>query len=253
MQIVIIGTGNIATVLSKKITIAGHKVVQVYGRSKEAASAFASALQTSYCTNWNEISQDADIYIIALSDSALLGNAVQLKLKEQLIVHTAGAVAMDVLKNISANYGILYPLQTIRKETDHLPAIPFLVDACNEVSKDKIIALAKTISTDVSLANDSKRIKYHLAAVVANNFSNYLYTLAENYCKNNGLQFNHLLPLIDETTARLHHFSPGKVQTGPAIRKDMATIHRHLDLLNDEPALQKVYQQLSEAILAHHW
>ena len=253
MQIVIIGTGNTATVLARKLKLAGHLIVQVYGRNAEAAAALAAELGAISCSEWHTITQQAELYIIAIADSALAGNDIHLKLTNQLVVHTAGAVSMDVLKNISSSYGVLYPYQTLRKEIEHLPAIPFLIDGNTAKVKEQLLHIAGSISSNVGIAGDAARIKYHLCAVIANNFSNYLYTLTEAYCRKNDLDFNNLLPLIDETAGRLHHSAPAAVQTGPAIRKDSTTINKHLQLLRDDSALQKWYQLFSDEIQGYKW
>ena len=253
MQIVIIGTGNTATVLGKKLLAAGHDIVQVYGRSQAAATELAEQLNAQSCSAWDAIYQQAALYIVAIADKALAGGEVHLQLTDQLVVHTAGAVSMEVLKNISPNYGVLYPLQTIRKEVDPMPDIPLLIDGSTIAAKETIAALAKTIAQKVSYSNDAARIQYHLCAVMTNNFSNYLYTLTEEYCKKNGLHFSHLLPLIDETARRLHRFSPRNIQTGPAIRKDVGTIEQHLGLLENDPALKKMYRFFSDQMMDFDW
>ena len=249
MQIVIIGTGNTATVVSKKLKAAGHSIIQVFGRNPEAAALLAGQLNAAACSAWNAITIDAELYIIALADKAITTDTIQLRLKDQLVVHTAGAVSMDILKKISSSYGVLYPFQSIRKEIEILPDIPLLIDASSDAAKEKLMALAKTISFSVRFADDATRMKYHLCAVMTNNFSNYLYAVTEDYCKKQALDFHFLLPLIDETARRLHHFSPRSVQTGPAIRGDMTTIEHHLQLLKDEPELQKIYSFFTEQIL----
>ncbi len=134
-----------------------------------------------------------------------------------------------------------------------LPDITFLADANTGIAKEKLFALAKTISQKVIMANDTQRMQYHLCAVMTNNFSNYLYVLAEDYCNKHGLDFSSLLPLIDQTAERLHQSSPRLVQTGPAIRKDMITIQHHLNLLNEEPLLKNLYKIFSDDILQYPW
>ncbi len=253
MQIVIIGTGNVAAILGRKLKLAGHAIVQVFGRNELTASALAAELGAKPCSLWNAITQSAELYIIAIADKALAEIEKQLHLKNQLVVHTAGAVSINVLKNVSSNYGVLYPYQTLRKEIEPIPEIPLLIDANTETSAQQLMDLAKTISVNVTRANDDERMKYHLCAVLTNNFSNYLFTVAADYCQKNGLDFNNLLPLIDETASRLHRFSPHAVQTGPGIRKDLSTIDRHLNLLNNEPGLKNLYKVLSEEILKYPW
>jgi predicted short-subunit dehydrogenase-like oxidoreductase (DUF2520 family) len=253
MQIVIIGTGNTATVLGLKLKEAGNNIAQVYGRNPAAAAALAEKLKSAYSSEWNAITQNADLYIIAIADKALPEVAAHLKLKDQLVVHSAGAVSIKVLKDVSTNYGVFYPFQTIRKEVLPIPEIPMMIDASSVAAKETLLNLAKTISKKVSIANDEERMQYHLCAVIANNFSNFIYTLTENYCKQNSLDFSNLLPLIDETAGRLHHFSPRTVQTGPAIRKDLATIEHHLSLLKNDPALKEMYRFFSERMIEFDW
>ncbi|HTL10759.1 MAG TPA: DUF2520 domain-containing protein [Chitinophagaceae bacterium] len=253
MQIVMIGTGNVATVLLKKLKGAGHTIVQVYGRNPSAAAALAAQYNALHCSQWKDIDASAALYIIALSDTALLNGEVQLQLQQQLVVHTAGAVSKNILQGVSASYGVLYPYQSIRKELDNIPPIPLLVDANTEDGKNHLLALATSISDQVSLAGDEERARYHLCAVMVNNFTNYLCTLAEAYCKKHGLQFTNLLPLIRETAERLATASPATVQTGPAIRHDEPTLQRHLQLLQQEPAMAELYQVFSKQIMAYPW
>jgi predicted short-subunit dehydrogenase-like oxidoreductase (DUF2520 family) len=253
MKIVIMGTGNIATVLGRKFKMAGHIIVQVYGRSKEATIGLSKELGATAIIDRSAITRDAELYLLALSDSALTEADQYLQLTDQLIVHTAGSVSIDVLRNISSNYGVFYPLQTIRKEVEPIPEIPLFIDANNEASKQQLMGLGKTISSSVNEAGDIQRTRYHLCAIIVNNFSNYFYAVAENYCLLHELDFKNLLPLIEETAHRLQQFSPRQVQTGPAVRNDAITIQKHLELLNDDPRLRDLYSLLSENIFQFKW
>lgn len=253
MKIVIIGTGNVATVLAKKLAVAGHTILQVYGRNGEAAMALANQVSAASCSSLAAITQDAELYIAAVADGGLESIAANLRLHDQLLVHTAGAVSIEIFKGVSSAYGVFYPFQSIRKEIDPMPELPVMIDASTAAAKELLLATAKTISEKVSIADDAVRAKYHLCAVITNNFSNYLNTLAEAYCLKNGLHFSNLLPLFDESARRLHHFSPRQTQTGPAIRQDAATIRRHLDMLKADAALAGLYRVFSDEIASHPW
>ncbi|MEP7277656.1 MAG: Rossmann-like and DUF2520 domain-containing protein [Bacteroidota bacterium] len=253
MKIVVIGTGHVAVVLSVKLKAAGHRILQVFGRNRLAAAVLADACDASTCASWDDITPNAELYIIAVADQALTGNAIHLAVENQLVVHTAGAVSIDVLKGMSSSYGVLYPLQTIRKEVVPTPAIPFMIDANTAAGRETLAALASTISQKVVFANDTQRLQYHLCAVITNNFSNYLYVLAEDYCQRQGLDFTNLLPLLAETSRRLQQFSPRQVQTGPAVRGDGTTIQRHIQLLENEPALFGLYKMFSDQVRAFNW
>jgi predicted short-subunit dehydrogenase-like oxidoreductase (DUF2520 family) len=248
MEIIIIGTGNVATVLGRKLKKAGHIIVQVCGRNRQAADALAAELQASACYDMRDVTDAGAFYLIALADDALKDIGQTLQLPGKLVAHTAGAVSKDVLKKVSANYGIFYPLQSLRKEMTLTPEMPVFIDAANDDSNNKLHALARTISNNVNNATDEQRTQLHLAAVMVNNFTNHLYLLAEKYCQQHGLDFKLLLPLIKETANRLDQYAPEDVQTGPAVRNDMITIQKHMDMLDYDPSLKALYKLMTESI-----
>lgn len=247
MEIVIIGTGNTASVLGRKFKEAGHRIVQVFGRNGTAASELANMLAAEHTDRWDKIKEDADLYLLAVSDAAIEEVMKKLNLSKKTVVHTAASVSKDVLKN-AAHYGIFYPLQSLRKEATSLPEIPLLIDAGDEKTLHLLKNLANSISEKVKVANDEERVKLHLAAVFSNNFVNHLYLMAEKYCVREGIDFRLLLPLIKETANRLDVLSPSQAQTGPAIRRDTPTIHKHLEVLNAYPQSKALYTLFTESI-----
>ncbi|HSC52779.1 MAG TPA: F420-dependent NADP oxidoreductase [Phnomibacter sp.] len=249
MDIVIIGTGNVATVLGHAMRQAGHSIVQVYGRNAEKAESLALQLQSKATTQLEEISLHAGLYMIAVADKAISEIANQLRLKDAMVVHTAGSVPLHLLQTISANHGVLYPLQSLR--APHLPTapVPLMVHANSTENLEMLLRFAKTISPIVQPCNDDNRLHLHLAAVLVNNFTNHLYKLAWDYCQQQGLDFQLLLPIIQETAQRVSAYPPAEVQTGPANRKDVSTMDRHLAMLQDNPDLKAMYQMMSSSIM----
>jgi predicted short-subunit dehydrogenase-like oxidoreductase (DUF2520 family) len=248
MEIVIIGTGNTATVLGRKLKAAGHKIVQVYGRDSAAASKLAYELGTGSTNYWNVVYREADIYILAVSDIAIKEIVQELRLPDKTVVHTAASVSKNILKDASGHFGVFYPLQSLKKESGHLPDIPLIIDAGDEATFRELEVLAHSISDKVVEADDTERMKLHLAAVFCNNFVNHLYALAEAYCHSEGIDFQLLLPLIRETASRLDEIPAAQSQTGPALRNDRATIDRHLELLQKYSQLKKIYLLFTESI-----
>ena len=247
-KVVIIGSGNVATVLGIRIKMAGHEIVQVFSRKREHAALLAEELHCPHTTYWSQITPEADIYLVALADSALLSLGDNLSLPGKLVLHTAGAVSKAVLLPVSQNSGVLYPLQSLRKEIRPFPPIPLLVDANTPVDQGRIADFARSISGQVQEADDATRLKLHLGAVIVNNFSNHLYTLAEDYCRLEKIDFTLLLPTIQETAGRLTHFLPRDTQTGPAIRGDKATIEKHLRLLHGYENITALYELFTKQI-----
>lgn len=249
MDIVIIGSGNVASVLGRKFKAAGHDISQVVSRNASAATRLAYELDTESTNYPSIIKRNADVYLIAVSDDAIPVVAADIKLPGKIVAHTAASVNMDVLKPITNHYGVFYPLQSLRKEDLDPPVAPIFFDGSDEVTRKKLEALANSISPQhVGQAGDNARMKLHVAAVFVNNFTNHLYALAEGYCKKEGIDFKELIPLIEETSSRVKEMSPSGTQTGPAIRHDNETIQKHLALLASHPQLKKVYELLTASI-----
>lgn len=248
MRITMIGSGNVATVLSRRMHGAAHIIEQVYSRDPEHAAKLAIEVDADALASIDALSSSSDIYIISVADKAIPALAAQLRLAGKLVVHTAGSVPMNALEPISADYGVLYPLQTIRKELSVSPYLPVLVDGSSPWSRTRIFSFAQSFADRVEYANDEDRSKLHLAAVVSNNFSNYLFTLAEAYCRKEGVKFELIIPLLEETVKRLYDASPADVQTGPAIRGDVATMSKHLEMLKEHPDLKEAYEWFSRRI-----
>ncbi len=250
MNVVIIGAGNVATVLSRLIKKNGHTILQVLSQHAASANLLAAELNCASENDLKAINTHADIYLIAVTDSSIKELSIKLKLNNKLVVHTAGSISKEILKPISTNYGVLYPLQSLRKERKEAGEnIPLLIDAGTTESVNMLQNFATSIVTNVSFANDDQRLKLHIAAVLVSNFTNHLYTLAAEYCKGEAIDFNLLLPLIEETALRLRQHPPAEMMTGPAFRGDVKTIENHLAKLDSYTHIQNLYLKMTESIL----
>jgi len=249
MKIVLIGSGNVATILGRLCVKQGHQVIQVMSRHTGNAQKLAEELGCAYDNYDGKTDTNADIYIVSITDGVLFDLNKSFSLGDKLIVHTAGSVTKDVLKDISSRYGILYPFQSLRKELEHLPEIPLLVDGNTEETITAIETFARSLSATVRRTTDEERIKLHVAGVVVNNFTNHLYALAEDFCKAEQIDFKLLFPLIKETTERITQFSPKQMQTGPALRNDVFTLDKHLKILAAHPKLKYLYLKLTDSIM----
>ena len=244
MQIVLIGSGNVAFHLAKAFTEAQIPVSQIFGRNTTELQKISEQFSIPFST---ETLADADLYIISVSDSSITEVSSLIKNKNALVAHTSGSVSREAL---SGNYrkSVFYPLQTFSKSKNlDYSKIPFFIDAENENDEEILKNLASKISKNVMLANDEKRKYIHLTAVFACNFVNHLYARAKEISDSQGIPFDYFLPLIDETTQKIHELEPKLAQTGPAIRNDEKVLKLHESLLTDEEKL-KIYKTLNESI-----
>ena len=252
MKIVLIGAGNVATVLGKLFYKHGHQIVQIVGRRKETAELLANQLNCKAVLSIKNISYDADLYIIAIPDDAVKLVADELRLPNKMVVHTAGTLRVDTIQKISELIGVIWPLQSLRKEIKEIPEIPFVIDGNNLDVTKRLNKFLHTVTEKVIVLKDKERIKLHLSAVMVSNFTNHLYTLAQDYCKENDLPFNFLTPLITETALRLNLYEAKEVQTGPSVRGDNVTVAAHLSLLENREQLQLLYKQFDKSIKEQH-
>ena len=68
MQLVILGTGNVATVLGKAFHAKGHGIIAVWGRDTAAAKGLAESVQSTAYYSIAALPKDADAYMIAVAD-----------------------------------------------------------------------------------------------------------------------------------------------------------------------------------------
>lgn len=253
--IVFIGAGNLAVNLAKALYQKGFRIVQVYSRTKESASALATAVEAEYTTDLRAVSKDAKLYIVSLKDAAFVGLLSQITEGKQdaLLVHTAGSIPMGIWEGYAERYGAFYPMQTFSKQREvDFQEIPFFVEAKRPEDVELLKAIADTLSEKVYEATSEQRKKLHLAAVFSCNFTNHLYALAAELLEKSNLPFEVMLPLIDETARKVHELAPRDAQTGPAVRYDENVINDHLSMLEDVPALQEIYKLMSKSIHEHH-
>ncbi|MBR9920836.1 MAG: DUF2520 domain-containing protein [Bacteroidetes bacterium] len=252
-KIVLIGAGKLASQLAPALSVAPDvKLLQVYNRNHQKAKDLALSASCDYAENIRDISSQADLYIIAVSDRAIGQVATELKTvipADSLVVHTSGATPSTVLGKSFSRFGVFYPLQTFSlSRKANFEEIPMLLDAARETDLIFLEELANSISPKVYRITDEERAQLHVAAVFACNFSNHNYVIAQEILGQKGLSLDLLRPLILETARMVQENSPENVQTGPAIRGDQPTLDRHLEQLADRPDLQHIYKLLSKHI-----
>ncbi|ATL49503.1 hypothetical protein COR50_21270 [Chitinophaga caeni] len=248
MEIVIIGSGNVAHCFGHFMKLHGHQIKQVISRNVDHAAELAELLHAESSSDLLDINMEVDIYLLAVNDGALAELNDELRLGKRFVLHTAGAVPLSAISKISSNTGVMYPLQSLRKEIKSYPDIPLILEAANEDVMRRIQALAQSISSNISVKNSAERLKLHLAAVFCNNFTNHLQALTKDFCDREQLDYHLLHPILQETFNRLEKFAPTEVQTGPAIRNDQVTMQKHLDILKAYPTMGMVYPVISESI-----
>lgn len=243
VRVILLGGGNLASHLAKAFSNSSEiELTQIFNRT---LSHIIDNKDIAPVTDSLDELLEADICVICTSDAAIDCISQKLMHKNCLIVHTSGATSMDVLQN--KRKGVFYPLQSFTKDAViDFSKIPFCLETNNAEDYLLLEKMALAIATKVYTMSSVQRKKLHIAAVFVNNFVNYMYHIGEDICNKNGIPFEVLYPLIQETAEKIQYLSPKVAQTGPAVRKDKKTVALHESQLEANEKL--IYTLLSEAI-----
>ncbi|MBY0424870.1 MAG: DUF2520 domain-containing protein, partial [Cytophagales bacterium] len=177
-QLSIIGTGNIASYLSRALEKGGHTINEVCGRNINKARSICSKLYTAEPILGYDLSNSSsEIFIIAVSDDSIEQVAQELivPFDNSLVVHTSGSQPLEILKYLPCSTGVFYPLQSITHGQFPDPnKIPFCIESSDHFSLEKLTSLGESLSEAVYEVSSDERKLLHIAAVFASNFSNYM-------------------------------------------------------------------------------
>lgn len=248
MEIGIIGTGKLAHKLAFAIKALPHATLRIIcGRSASKAKRILDIGTATYIRRIGEI-PELDLLIISVSDDSILDVSQQIHPSTKtLVVHTSGIKDIDILETHS-NRGILYPLYSFfDKKAEILKDVPFLLEANSTAHLSTLKLLAEAISDKVYEVNPADKKQLHLAAVFANNFSNFMMSTAHEILSQEGIDKEILLPIIKQSCMNWIKGEAVNNQSGPALRGDTKTQEAHLDKLTNKDR-KDIYKSISKAI-----
>lgn len=242
-KIAIVGTGNVAFHLARRLKETGHPPVSVLSRSERKALDFISSLGLETTTSPAMSGQPVDFVFLAVTDQHIRQALAAHSFKgDPILLHGSGSGDLNLLSGFSRHYGVLYPFQTFSKDKEvPFGQIPLLIEGNSEPVEQKVMKLAALLGPKIHRVNSVQRLKIHLAAVFACNFTNNLFAIAEELLSGTELGFVDLEHLIGETVEKAKALSPKAAQTGPAVRRDKKVIRKHLENLEEED-LRELYQ-----------
>lgn len=241
-----------AEVLSAGLKAAGHTILSVASRGGDSARLLAEASGAEWRRDLT-VPGNCDILILAVTDTAVPEIASSAAIPPgTVIAHTAGSVPLSALGRIT-NAGVLYPLQTFTKGyAPDLSKVPFFIEATDSHTLAMLREIATGIGSGAWDCDSGQRIYLHVAAVFANNFSNFMMTAGETIAARAGFDPVLLHALMEETVRKALRSGPASAQTGPAVRHDQGTIKSHIELLSFSPEYQELYRLVSSMIADHY-
>lgn len=242
MVISFIGAGNVAFRMSLAMLEKGFSIGGVYSRNPKHRDRLVRALVQNGAETLPAASPEdlfgADVVILAVSDDAIAETVASLSAVcdrsegNPVFVHTSGATSMDVftpLREKGFRCGVLYPLMTLnRTKNVDFKDVPLLIEASDTGTGALLDGIASALGSEHYFYSSVERLKMHVAAVFTCNFVNYILGLAFPI-----VQHDHplLIPSTIEAVRNAFLKTPAETLTGPARRKDMETVRRHLELL----------------------
>lgn len=249
ISVVLLGAGNVgrhfyeALVANEELNL-----IQWYNRSLKTISSFSNTVSV---TDDLESLQNADMYILAVSDDQIGPLSSALPFENRLVVHTSGSSSIHDLDK-KHRRGVLYPLQSFTKgRSMDFTKVPLCLEALIKEDYSILQDMARALGSPYYKISTEQRKTLHLSAVFVNNFGNQLYRIAHEISDAKSINFDILKPLILETAEKIKDMSPYMAQTGPALRGDKKTMRRHLKELNDSPH-KMVYELLTKSIQHTH-
>ena len=253
MKIAIVGTGNIAYQMGRRLHAQGLEICQVIGRNSTVGNELALELGSVFSKNFDLRNLDCDAIVIAVSDKAIEKVAQSLNNVDSTIIHTSGSINIDVLPGDSI--GVLWPLFSItRKRELDWKKIPLVTESSDNKAKNILAKLCDLLGGEQFFLSSKQISHAQLLAVFTNNFTNHFFHLIEEHQDRMKIDKKMFHSIIEDTfdtilTSDAKENNLFNRQTGPAIRKDKISMERHKEMLSKNPQLKKLYKTFSSSIL----
>lgn len=247
------GAGRVAGALCNEMYRSGNKILQVVSESETDGKPLARRCNALWSPELT-FDESNDIIIVAVPDNKLEEVLSAIECSEHTVVaHTAGSYGLEVFPARLKNTGVFYPLQTFSKgRRISFKNLPVFLEASRPGTGEILKNLAESIDGRVHFIDNEHRKMLHLSAVFVNNFTNHILTAGKEIALKTGLSFDLLIPLIKETVSKALANGPENSQTGPAVRNDLNTIKKHLELLSFSPELQNIYREVTKSIINYY-
>jgi predicted short-subunit dehydrogenase-like oxidoreductase (DUF2520 family) len=247
------GAGRVAGALCREMYRAGHNIGLIVSETEENGVPLADSSGARWSGDL-KFPDNTDVIIVAVPDHKLSSVLGKMEFNpETLIVHTAGSFGLDVFNKKMKRKGVLYPLQTFSMGRNvNFKDLPVFIESTDDGSSDILISLAESIGCQVYFTTTEQRRMLHLAAVFVCNFTNHMLRAGKEVALRAGFPFDVLRPLLEETYLKAADIGPESAQTGPAIRNDINTIEKHLELLSFSPELLRIYEEMTQSIIKYY-
>lgn len=259
LSVALIGAGALGSALTRRLADVGYPVRAVFSRTETTARRLADQVAAPLAgTDLADLPTEIPLVLCCVPDDAIAAVARRLATTQtawsgRIVAHTSGALTASILaplKEQGAAVLSFHPLQTFQAESG--PEV--FQDIYVSLEGDaEAVDLGRQLTRDlgarpVTLTAEAK-MRYHLAAAMASNYTVTLMALVNEVLASAGLSRQKGLalvrPLVEGTWRNLQRHLPEDALTGPIARGDRQTVEGHLDALRGHlPHLIPVYAVL---------
>ncbi|MGA7219110.1 MAG: DUF2520 domain-containing protein [Candidatus Sulfotelmatobacter sp.] len=263
LRITIVGAGNVASALATSLRDAGYKIGQIISRAGASSLRRAKLLARqarTVATTAEQVLITSDVVWFCVPDKSIADAAKSLAAAAdwhgKIALHSSGALTSDELATLrrrGAAVASAHPLMTfVRNSRPSLAGVPFAIEG-----SPKAAHAARAIVLDLGGKPFSieKRHKeaYHAWGMFASPLFTALLAASECVAEAAGISRktarNRALPILKQTLANYERLGAPGAFSGPIARGDVATVRKHLSVLQKIPQAKDVYLALARAAL----
>lgn len=259
-DIAIIGAGKVGTAFGHALSRKKHQIKAI------VCNRLYSAKESRQIIGQGEIFDDNSLaarqgqwIILSVPDDEIKKVAEELATSEvewegRFVFHCSGLLPTDALKSLEKKGALtasIHPIQSFPQKRPALGAFKGIYFGLE--GRENALDLAKRIVRQLEghyiiLEGEDKPL-YHAACSIASNFLITLLSMASSLLEQTGLKKEMasqiLFPLVQGTLQNVKEFDMDSALTGPIIRGDEKSIHKHLLALRKLPAQKELYMELA--------
>jgi len=262
-RVAIVGAGNLTGALAVSLHAAGYGVEQIIvrglPRSLQRARRLAREFEASVAVIGSaKIPQD--VIWFCVPDSAIADAAQSLvgasRWKGKIALHSSGALTsgqLAVLRELGASVASAHPLMTfVHGSRPSLTGVPFAIEGDPKAVRT---ARAIVLALGGQPFNIRKQYKetYHAWGMFASPLLTALLASSERVALAAGVNRKaarkRMLPILRQTLENYARLGAADSCSGPIARGDVATISKHLKVLQGIPEARDIYTALAKAAL----
>ena len=248
-KISIAGSGKVARAFCHAFKTADFSIAQIISRNFSTGAQLAKEVGAEH-TSFDAYIKKVDFIAILVADDAI--TEVSAALPHDIPqIHASGVTSLDALK--SETKGVVWPIKSINTKCSDssLKSTPMAIEANDEGFSKALASVVEIIGGAGFSADSAQRAIIHLAAVFTDNFANHCLTLSQEILKSADLNPTLMSTLTQGLIEGATKGDSVYRQTGVALRGDLGSQLKHLDLLEGD-AKKDFYKFLSKQIKEYH-